>query len=98
MVREDKKRLIEKMRNSGFYETSLDDILKRDNVSNLLLTGINAGACILDTAIDGLKKGYTISTGWELILDHNRKRYEKSVEWFKQNGIWINNPIRTLAR
>lgn len=52
--------IIEKRRYSGFYGTSLDDLLRELKVDTLILTGIHTHICVMSTAIDAFYRGYKI--------------------------------------
>lgn len=84
--------LVTKGYDDSFQGTYLDELLKREDVTTLLLMGINSNACVRDTAKTALKKGYKIATGNNLILDYRKEKHAEAVSWFKENGIWIKNP------
>lgn len=45
---------------SGFYKTELEEILKREGVDTLIITGVLTNICVLYTAVDGLMRGYEV--------------------------------------
>lgn len=53
--------IIYKRRYSGFFETSLDESLKKAQVKKLTLTGILTNICVLFTAADAVMRGYKVS-------------------------------------
>jgi nicotinamidase-related amidase len=53
--------VIEKTTYSGFYNTKLDETLKRLNVDSLRLTGCVTHICIMFTASDAVLRGYKVS-------------------------------------
>ncbi|MBI5043897.1 MAG: cysteine hydrolase [Nitrospirae bacterium] len=53
--------VIEKTTYSGFYNTKLDETLKKLNVDSLRLTGCVTHICIMFTASDAVLRGYKVS-------------------------------------
>lgn len=53
--------VIEKNRNSGFYETNLDNVLRSRGIEHLILVGGFTDACFLATAYDAWSRNYTLS-------------------------------------
>lgn len=74
--------------NSGFRRTNLEQILKERFMSTtLVLMGVNASFCVLETAISARRKGFKLATAKDLIDNatyhfwlfcHHR--------WFRKNG------------
>ncbi len=56
----DYDKFIEKTNYSGFWNTDLDEYLKKNNIKELYLTGIHTGCCILFTAVDAFYRGYDV--------------------------------------
>lgn len=52
--------IIEKRTYSGFYETKLDETLKKMEIENLYLTGCVTHICVLFTASDASLRGYNV--------------------------------------
>ena len=53
--------VIEKNRDSGFYQTNLDNILRSKGIEHLILVGGFTDACFLTTAYDAWSRNYTFS-------------------------------------
>lgn len=53
--------VIEKKTYSGFYNTTLDDTLKRLGVDSIRLTGCVTHICIMFTASDAVLRGYNVT-------------------------------------
>jgi nicotinamidase-related amidase len=53
--------VIEKTRYSGFFETRLDELLKRLGVNHVVITGTVTNICVLSTATDASMRGYMVS-------------------------------------
>ncbi len=85
---------IQKPDDSAFYKTELNDILNSKGIKNLLLAGINAGACVKSTASDAVTNGYRIITSKTLIGDvcHCSKHRSKvDLSYYEESGICVKN-------
>ncbi len=52
--------IIEKSRDSGFFQTKLDEILKNLGVTTVIITGMQAYSCVQFTAADAYFRGYEV--------------------------------------
>lgn len=83
-----------KEHNSAFTGTKLDKILKNLNTKEILLIGINANACVQDTAIGALQRGYKIITGHGIIACSSRKDLElskRNKDWYLKNTKYFDD-------
>lgn len=53
--------IIQKKTYSGFFETELDEVLKRLGVEEIILTGVCTEICVLYTAADAYMRGYSVA-------------------------------------
>lgn len=51
------------------------DYLDRNNISDLVMTGANGGACVKCSIFGGIKEGYRIWTDPTAIIDFNSRRF-----------------------
>jgi nicotinamidase-related amidase len=56
-------------------------LLERCRIKNLILTGVFAGACVLETAKGAKKEGITVFTS-DMLMN---RRYESDTRWYKQH-------------
>ena len=70
--------------NSAFTRSQLDTILIDMGIKEIILAGINSSACVQDTAIGALHRGYKVITGHGIIAKSSRKDLELS----KRNKEW----------
>jgi nicotinamidase-related amidase len=56
-------------------------LLERGEIKNLILTGVFAGACVLETAKGAKKQGITVFTS-DMLMN---KRYESDTRWYRQH-------------
>lgn len=72
-----------KRKDDAFYLTPLDDILQELEVKKLILTGINACACVLKTAVSARELKYQITGSLDLMAGYGptpktwRRWYQK---------------------
>ena len=52
--------LIPKRHPDAFADTGLDDMLKTEGVTDLIITGLISNGCVKDTCLSALKKGYNV--------------------------------------
>lgn len=57
---EEKDYIIKKKRYSGFFETNLDETLKKLGVEELIITGLVTNICVLYTTADAVMRGYKV--------------------------------------
>lgn len=99
----DNKVYITKFHEDGFKDTDLSDQLNQRGIKNILLMGVNASACVLNTAKGAISKGYKIMTSKDLIADKVETSwqfwwdYNESIDWYKENGIYSDDYKDLLA-
>jgi nicotinamidase-related amidase len=64
------------------------NLLEKEKIQNLILTGVHKDACVLKTAIGAKNRNYNIFTSEELC-----DRTKKEVQWFYENS----NHYQTLS-
>lgn len=60
LMPEDDDIIIKKTTYSGFYNTTLDDVLKEKGIGKVRLTGCVTHICVLFTASDAVLRGYDV--------------------------------------
>jgi len=86
--------------NGGFTETNLEDLLNQKKIKNLVLMGVNGSACVQDTAIGALRRGFKIITGRGIIASatQNDKNLAVSKKWYSKNGKFFENVDSLLTK
>jgi len=75
--------IMEKSRDSGFYETTLDDKLQELDVKTVLVTGLQTQICVQTTAADAFFRGYKVWVPEECVFSINQEDKVRSLEWMK---------------
>lgn len=85
------KTYITKHRDDGFIETDLAEQLRKNKIDTVLLMGIYASACVLNTAAGAVIAGFNVMTSKDLIADPEFYNGNESIEWYEDNGIYRDN-------
>ncbi len=82
---------IRKTWTSAFKDTPLDRILRGLDVSQIVVTGLWAHACVTDTAWDGVQLGYRTTVAYDLIADHaNFHKRDRNRSWLSQHTTYLD--------
>ena len=92
-----------KTENDAFTNAGFEHALDAEGVTRLLLMGVNASYCVLETAYSARKKGYDVRIGWNLIADATCINFLtrwvdkwRSIRWYARNGN-ARLRVRTLS-
>lgn len=88
------KILITKNKDNAFAGTNLDELLFDQRITHLLLMGVNAQGCVLDTAKTAIEKGFKIITASDLIAGQPTDAEDDCAPWFEENGLLFKNGIK----
>lgn len=83
-----------KLNNGGFTKTDLEQILKKLKIKNLMIIGVNANACVQDTVIGALNRGYKVFTVQNLMASRSKTPFKlshKNKKWYEKNTILVKN-------
>ncbi|MDP2906411.1 MAG: isochorismatase family cysteine hydrolase [Nanoarchaeota archaeon] len=84
----EKKTYITKDYDDGFVKTDLAKQLRKNRIDTVLLMGINASACVLNTAAGAVMAGFNVMTSDDLIADPKSYNSNESIGWYEDNGIY----------
>ena len=73
-----------KTRYSPFYQTELEDLLKKLGIDTLILSGINTHACVRMAAIDGYERDYNIILATDCANSYDEEHHRVSVKYLTQ--------------
>jgi len=72
--------VVNKVRASGFFNTSLDTILRCRNVRTLVLTGMATDSCVLATAIDATARDYYVVLASDCLSSFSAERHDAALK------------------
>lgn len=73
--------IVEKNKDSGFYETVLDNILKDNNVDTVIITGMQTQICVQTTAADAFFRGYNVWVPNDGVVSAHDEDKERALTW-----------------
>ena len=82
-----------KENNSGFTQTNLDKILRDAKCKKIFIMGINANACVQDTAIGALHRSYKVAISKGTTASTSRK----DMNFSKRNQRWYENNCQLFS-
>jgi nicotinamidase-related amidase len=82
-VEAEKDIVIPKRKDSGFYETNLDETLKGLGCDTILLGGMQAQICIQTTGADGYFRGYNVIAVEDCITSTLEKDKQRALDWIR---------------
>lgn len=87
-----------KTRYSSFYETELEDLLKKLQIDTLILAGINTHACVRVTAIDAYQRDYSVILASECVNSWDEEHHRVSIKYLtgKITRPMTNEEIKLL--
>lgn len=71
--------IMEKSQYDSFWETELDNVLKRDNIKNVIIGGVMTHLCVETTLRSAFVKGYSTSLAISATASYNRRFHLNSV-------------------
>lgn len=73
--------IVEKNKDSGFYETELHDRLQAAGVDTVLVSGLQTQICVQTTAADAFFRGYNVWVPSDCVVSGNPEDRDRSLEW-----------------
>lgn len=73
--------IIEKNKDSGFFETNLDQKLKELEITDLIITGMQTQICVQTTAADAYFRGYRVIVPTDTVGSTREEDTKRSLEW-----------------
>lgn len=72
---------VEKPKDSGFYETKLDSVLKSLGVDSIIITGMQTQICVQTTAADAYFRGYKVYVPSDAVISTRAEDTKRALEW-----------------
>jgi nicotinamidase-related amidase len=73
--------LVEKNKDSGFYETELHDRLQELGVDTVIITGMQTQICVQTTAADAFFRGYNVIVPADAVVSARPEDQARALEW-----------------
>lgn len=86
-----------KKRYSAFYQTELDQLLRRLRADAIILAGINTHACIRVTAIDAYQRDWETIVAADCVDSYDREHHDISMKYMKDKIAAIMSNQEILA-
>jgi nicotinamidase-related amidase len=87
--------VVTKRKYDSFNRTGLDEILKEHGVGSLVVTGLDAGACVYSTIRAALNRGYRVEVIEEGVIAGNLEAKQEMIEEYRSLGARVN-PMQAL--
>jgi nicotinamidase-related amidase len=75
--------VVEKNKDSGFYETDLDERLKELEIDTVAITGMQTQICVQTTAADGFFRGYNVIVPSDAVVSAREEDQTRALEWLR---------------
>jgi nicotinamidase-related amidase len=75
--------VVEKNKDSGFYETELDERLKELEVDTVAITGMQTQICVQTTAADGFFRGYNVIVPSDAVVSAREEDQSRALDWLR---------------
>jgi nicotinamidase-related amidase len=90
--------VVEKSRDSGFYETVLDEKLQELGVKTVVVTGLQTQICVQTTAADAFFRGYKVWVPEECVFSIKEEDKVRALEWMKGYCAVVSPAAEILER
>ncbi|GHB22907.1 hypothetical protein GCM10007094_08920 [Pseudovibrio japonicus] len=81
---------LEKSLSDAFGEQALSEYLKARQIDHLVLTGLDGNACVKNTAIGAINRGYRVELYDPAILAQNQKAWKLQKEALQEMGAAVS--------
>ncbi len=91
--------LMEKNKDSGFYETDLHERLQELGVDTVVITGMQTQICVQTTAADAFFRGYNVWVPADCVVSAMDKDKQRALEWLDGYCATVSDAdeiVRTL--
>lgn len=78
----DDDHLVIKKRYSGFFKTTLENLLNKLKADTLVVCGINTHACVRMTVIDAYQRDYEVIVAKDCVGSYNKEHHDVSMSYF----------------
>jgi nicotinamidase-related amidase len=89
--------LIEKNKDSGFYETELDARLRELGVDTVIITGMQTQICVQTTAADAFFRGYNVWVPSDCVISARAEDTRRALEWLGSYCATVDDSSSIVA-
>lgn len=92
--------IIEKSRDSGFFQSNLENSLKKLDIDTVIITGMQAYSCVQFTAADAYFRGYEVIINLEAVGSTRQEDTERALACMKKYcaKVFTSDQIYSLLR
>jgi len=76
--------VIEKRTYDSFYKTQLEEVLKREGVEEVYITGVSTDICVLHTAFGAFIRGFRVHIVEDCVASINKEDHEWALRYMKR--------------
>lgn len=88
--------IVEKHKDSGFYETDLHDRLQALGVTTVIITGMQTQICVQTTAADAFFRGYNVWVPSDCVVSAHESDRQRALEWLDSYCATVSNSEEIL--
>ena len=89
--------VVEKNKDSGFFETDLHDKLQELDVDTVAIAGMQTQICVQTTAADAFFRGYNVIIPSDAVVSAQPEDKERAIEWLQSYCATILSSEELLA-
>ncbi len=89
--------IIEKNKDSGFYETDLHDRLQELEVDTVIITGMQTQICVQTTAADAFFRGYNVIVPSDGVVSARPEDQNRALDWLKSYCATVLSTDQLIA-
>ncbi|MFI9118864.1 cysteine hydrolase family protein [Streptomyces bikiniensis] len=89
--------VMEKSKDSGFYETDLHERLQALGVDTVLITGMQTQICVQTTAADAFFRGYNIWVPSDCVVSARQEDKDRALEWLDGYCATVSDSAEVIS-
>lgn len=89
--------VMEKNKDSGFYETDLHEQLQKLEVDTVVITGMQTQICVQTTAADAFFRGYNVWVPADCVVSAQEHDKLRALEWLDGYCATVSDSLQILA-
>lgn len=90
--------IVEKNKDSGFYETALEGLLREHGIETVIITGMQTQICVQTTAADAFFRGYNVWVPEDCVVSARSEDKIRSLDWMAGYCATISTGPEIVSR